>query len=130
MGATLDSLPCGGCNFCTRLHHQWARFEDDVVPLAIRRISLEDKDPDWGDILSPDFTPAEESTFWLPSYPPEELHKALLEDPDLAKLIEWLVRDITSPGGLVPLQPNGKEILVKQITVRISGRGPKVQMGG
>ena len=60
-GVTLESLPCGGCNFCTCLHHQWARFEDDVddvVPLAIHRISLEDEEPDWGDILSPDFTPS------------------------------------------------------------------------
>ena len=34
-GATLESLPCGGCDFCSRLHHQWSRFEvdvDDVVP--------------------------------------------------------------------------------------------------
>ena len=92
-GVTLESLPCGGCNFCTHLHHQWARFEDDVddvVPLAIHRISLEDEEPDWGNILSTDFTPSEESTFWLASYPPEELRKAQLEDPDLAKLIGWL----------------------------------------
>ena len=50
-GVTLESLPCEGCKFCTRLHTQWARFEDDVddvVPLAIRRISLDDEDPDWG----------------------------------------------------------------------------------
>ena len=92
-GVTLESLPCGRCKFCTRLHTQWARFEDDVddvVPLAIRHISLDDEDPDWGDILSPDFTPSEESTFWLPRYSPEELRKVQHEDPDLAKLIGWL----------------------------------------
>ena len=41
-GVTLESLPCGGCSFCTCLHNQWARFEADVdyvVPLAIRRIT-------------------------------------------------------------------------------------------
>ena len=61
-----------------------------LFPLAIHRISLEDEEPDWENILPPDFTPSEESTFWLPSYLPEELRKAQLEDPDLAKLIGWL----------------------------------------
>jgi hypothetical protein len=38
-GASLDTLPCGGCHYCTRAQHQWERFEqdvDDVVPLAKR----------------------------------------------------------------------------------------------
>ena len=44
--ATLESLPCGGCDFCSRLHHQWSRFEvdvDDVVPLAVWKVSLGDE---------------------------------------------------------------------------------------
>ena len=67
-GVTLKSLPCGGCSFCTRLHNQWARFEadvDDVVPLAIRRITLEDEEVDWDNILSPDFMSSEESAGYL-----------------------------------------------------------------
>lgn len=38
-GRDLDSLPCGGCRHCARLHEQWHRFEmdvDDVVPMALR----------------------------------------------------------------------------------------------
>lgn len=38
-GEELSSLPCGGCNYCTRAHNQWSRFEtdvDDVVPLTLR----------------------------------------------------------------------------------------------
>ena len=34
-GAKLDTLPCGGCRYCTRAHQQWTRFEadlNDVVP--------------------------------------------------------------------------------------------------
>ena len=95
-GVTLESLPCGGCSFCTRLHNQWAWFEadvDDVVPLAIRRITLEDEEVDWDNILSPDFMSSEESaedTLWLPTYTPAELHKAQLDDPALSKLIDWL----------------------------------------
>ena len=92
-GVTLESLPCGGCKFCTCLHNQWARFEDDVddvVPLAIRRVTLEDEDVDWDNILSTDFPSSEESTAWLPRYTPEELRQAQLNDPGLAKLIDWL----------------------------------------
>ena len=40
----LHSLPCGGCSYCTKLHHQWARFEEEVdfvSPLLTRLISLD-----------------------------------------------------------------------------------------
>ena len=41
-GIDLESLPCGGCKFWSRAHHQWSRFQedvDDVVPLAVRSVS-------------------------------------------------------------------------------------------
>jgi transposase InsO family protein len=47
-GCSLESLPCGGCPYCTRAHMQWARFEeecDDVLPLGIRTLSLTLDDP-------------------------------------------------------------------------------------
>ena len=40
-GSKLETLPCRGCPHCTRAHHQWDRFEndvDDVVPLAVRTV--------------------------------------------------------------------------------------------
>lgn len=37
-GKNLSDLPCQGCKYCQRLHEQWARFENDVVPLAMRSI--------------------------------------------------------------------------------------------
>ena len=43
VGETLESLPCGGCDFCSHLYNQWACFEvdvDDVVPLAVQKVSL------------------------------------------------------------------------------------------
>jgi hypothetical protein len=46
-GANLEQLPCGGCAFCSRAHHQWRRFEDDVddvVPLAVRSIEIDGDD--------------------------------------------------------------------------------------
>ena len=42
-GCDVDKLPCGGCKFCTNLHKQWTRFEDDVddiLPLAVREITV------------------------------------------------------------------------------------------
>ena len=42
-GVDLADLPCQGCKFCTRAHQQWSRFEsdvDDVVPLAVRTVSV------------------------------------------------------------------------------------------
>ena len=42
-GWSLESLPCKGCHFSTRLHEQWRRFEeevDDIVPLLVRTLKL------------------------------------------------------------------------------------------
>ena len=42
-GQSLESLPCKECHFCTRVHEQWRRFEeevDDVVPLSVRTLKL------------------------------------------------------------------------------------------
>ena len=38
-GEDVESLPCRGCEYCRRVHSQWARFEDevdDVVPITVR----------------------------------------------------------------------------------------------
>ncbi|GFR71233.1 Pol polyprotein [Elysia marginata] len=35
--ATLESLPCGGCNYCRRIERKWIKFKeevDDVIPLS------------------------------------------------------------------------------------------------
>lgn len=42
-GIRLEELPCGGCKYCSRAHHQWNTFEEDVdyvVPLAVRQVSV------------------------------------------------------------------------------------------
>ena len=41
-GREINTLPCGGCAYCTRCHSRWSRFEadvDDVVPMAIQHVS-------------------------------------------------------------------------------------------
>ena len=61
-GAEVDSLPCGGCPYCTRAQAQCGRFEenvDDIVPLAAvsletLRVSVcaDDGDNNWANISS------------------------------------------------------------------------------
>lgn len=47
-GTTPESLPCGGCPYCTRAHKQWSRFHeevDDVIPLAVWTIHASVESP-------------------------------------------------------------------------------------
>ena len=92
-GVSPSLLPCRGCAFCTKVHGQWSHFEsgiDDIVPLTVQSASLtEQLSP--SEILSLEFLGQEETdTNWLPQYSVEELQKAQLEDPDLAKILKWL----------------------------------------
>ena len=82
-GVDLADLPCQGCKFCARAHQQWSRFEsdvDDVVPLAVRTISV---------------SPDEQDVPWFLSCTEEELSQLQRNDPCLKKLIVWLQTDIT-----------------------------------
>ena len=120
-GANLEDLPCGGCSYCSRAHGQWDRFcedVDDVLPLAIRAVTLQNaqalsKDqnssssgdesvnssltslpPDWPLL---DETVQEEANrnrkYWLPAYTSEELRKYQLEDPDINVVLRWLEKE-------------------------------------
>ena len=99
-GVSPSSLPCGGCAFCTKVHSQWSRFEsdvDDIILLSIWSASLAEP-LNLSDILSPEFLGQEETdTNWLPQYSAEELRKAQLNDPDLAKILNWLKSKETPP---------------------------------
>ena len=91
-GVYLDDLPCGGCKYCTRMHTNWSRFErdvDDVVPLAIRTVCIEDDEDD----LVDENSASQDGDSWLPQYPPEVLRRKQMEDPDLRTLIQWLEGD-------------------------------------
>ena len=82
-GAEVDSLPCGGCPYCTRAHTQWGRFEedvDDVVPLAVAspesprvNVCAKEGDSNWADVILPEQQGEE-----------QEL------DPDLKVLRSWI----------------------------------------
>ena len=81
-GVKLESLPCGGCRYCSRAHTQWSRFEsdvDDVVPLAIRAIQIDPQDAT--------------CVNWMGFHSKEEVRKAQLEDPDIGKVLTWVEND-------------------------------------
>ena len=82
------------------VHSKWSHFEsdvDDIIPLSIRSVNLAEP-LNASDILPPEFLGQEETdTDWLPQYPVEDLKKAQLNDPDLAKILNWLESKETSP---------------------------------
>ena len=62
-----------GCRFCVRMQDKWGTFEeevDDVVPLAVREVSLE-------------------LGGWVENYTKEEL-KVQLEYEIVGKVLRWL----------------------------------------
>ena len=112
-GRTPENLPCGGCDYCQRAHSQWSRFEDDVddvVPLAVRAITIDSdtdtSDPDQPllgrsdqedeeDLIDQDSQGETHATeplpaTWIGGYTTEEIRKLQMEDPDLFQLFHWL----------------------------------------
>ena len=83
-GKSVETLPCGGCDYCTRAHNQWKRFEkdvDDVVPLAVRQVA--DANPDPVDC-------------WVHRHTTSELQDMQAKDPVIGKLLQW-TRDTGEP---------------------------------
>ena len=102
-GQSPQSLPCGGCNFCTRVHAQWASFEeevDDVVPLAIRAIQLADSEPSF---------PTRE---WMDRR--SEIRKKQDDDPDIGPVKQWLTSKEPSSAELALSSPISKELWRKR----------------
>ena len=88
-GKDPSKLPCGGCNYCTRAHSQWSRFEDDVddvVPLAIRAVRQIDE-------LDPSESDGNDGS-WMATYSADDLRQRQLADADVARVIEWLENDV------------------------------------
>jgi hypothetical protein len=76
-GIPLEQLPCGGCEHCAKMHHQWERFEnfvDDVMPLTVRHITVPERELEG-------FTFIMDDVDWKTEQ---------ANDPDLAIVIRWL----------------------------------------
>ena len=104
-GREVNTLPCGGCAYCARCHSQWSRFEadvDDVVPMAIRRVT-ELADPLDMENLQPELTE-------FISTPPGELRDQQLKDPDLQPVISWLEDTVPLQAELFRQSPATKHL--------------------
>ena len=113
-GADPTRLPCGGCDHCTKLHSQWQGFQedvDDVVPLAVRRVSpmeprlgdqpypeegKADKVTGSGTVTNPKAqctssptTAVPPSPNWVEPFSSASLREEQQKDPDLATLLTW-----------------------------------------
>jgi len=102
-GLSPQSLPCGGCKYCTRVQAQWSSFEeevDDVIPLAIRAIQVADSESpfptrEWRDRRS-------------------EIGKKQDDDPDIGPVKLWLASEEPSSMELASSSPNSKELWRKR----------------
>ena len=113
-GCSLDSLPCGGCKYCVRVHEQWDRFSedvDDVVPLAIRKIQT--------DVLAVEPINVEHPV--IPEYSAPELHKMQMEDRHLSPIFRWLSFLIKSDEELTEGKYQFSELLVANTMECIPG---------
>ena len=41
IGQKVETLPCGGCDYCWQVHSQWARFGEDVMMLCLSLFKTE-----------------------------------------------------------------------------------------
>ena len=102
-GPRIEDLPCGGCHYCSKVHRQWARFNDDVgsVHAGLAEQALSGANPvlNWVVGLSSlQLRDAQQNdsslgaiTHWLEySYEPSK-RELLLCSPETRSL--WLMRD-------------------------------------
>ena len=96
-GKELSSLPCGGCPYCSRLHEQWAKFENDVdyvVPLALRSLTLDDG-----------------SLPLVEGYTVAELRVMQKGDPNINVVMKWLEDKVDPTDGELMLQGHCAKVL-------------------
>ncbi len=85
-GKDVNSLPCGGCNHCSRLHSKWARYEshvDVIAPVAVRQVEVKEmeSDSDIGDI-------------WSDVMSTKQMGEEQMSDSDISPIIIWLKESI------------------------------------
>ena len=87
-GMSLESLPCGGCGYCSRAFQNWESFHEDVdyvVPLTAPNI------PNVGTVGSTYVgADPEGMPFWSGAYTSEEMRERQLRDPDLCRVFHFL----------------------------------------
>lgn len=117
-GAELESLPCGGCSYCQKVHQNWHKFEeevDDVVPLAVRTVNMN---------VSQTSDSNNSFQSWTDQYSPAELVRLQAEDTDLEPMIDWLTSG-TEPAdrALWLSSPIAKELWINRNLLSLSDGG-------
>ena len=75
-----ETLPCRGCDHCSKVTESWARFEsdvDDILPLVtLRTLTFADQNPS-------------SDTSWIGGYSSADLKTSQFEDAHIKILHEW-----------------------------------------
>ncbi len=93
----VETLPCKGCKYCSKLHNQWSRFEndvDDVLPVTIREIVMTSQDTSNTGTThreaSDEVDDDENTCNYMATYQPQQLRDLQVKDSDLKPIITWL----------------------------------------
>ena len=84
-GTRIEDLPCGGCHYCSKVHRQWARFNDDVddvVPLAVRSVRA--------GLAEQALSGANPVSNWVVGLSSLQLRDAQQNDSSLGAITHWL----------------------------------------
>ncbi|VDI47038.1 Hypothetical predicted protein [Mytilus galloprovincialis] len=76
------TLPCNGCQHCSKLHTQWEKFEadvDDVLPIATKRATAIDPNDN-----------TDRHCTWIEGYSRIQFQEKQLKDSVTKNLIEWM----------------------------------------
>ncbi len=104
-GKDVNSLPCGGCPYCIKLHMQWSRFEEEVdyvVPLVVRQLSGSERT----DTLLEAADRNQSDQSYMDQYSPQELRSSQLLDDELLPVIRWLEDESSTDNDLELLAVN------------------------
>ncbi|VDI61791.1 Hypothetical predicted protein [Mytilus galloprovincialis] len=137
-----ESLPCGGCKYCVKVHEQWQDFRtiDNVIPLAavqhdVNRSGGKEypgstsgviQGAEEGSrecntttmaldgVLANTASLAEESAFGI-QYTTDQLSSEQAMDPDLLLILHWLQKEEEPPDNIVYMAgPAAKKYLVNK----------------
>ena len=105
-GKSLESLPCGGCRYCTRAHHHWKRLEkdvDDVIPLAVKKcVDVQVR------VIAIDES-SDQDIPWVMGYSIKEIQERQEKDHDIKPVLQWMKNDT---------EPTEAELFVQSKTTK------------
>ena len=101
----MNSLPCGGCPHCIKLHMQWSRFEEEVdyvVPLVVRQLGGSERSATVFEAAGR----SQSDQSYMGQYSPQVLRSSQLLDDELLPVIRWLEDESATENDLELLAVN------------------------